>query len=152
MSKITVGGATRQQSVFIGLKEADKRCRLVAVHDGARPFVTVREIEDAILGAVGCAVVVATKVSETIKTVDGSGFVCGTPQRERLWAAKTPQIIPADILLKAYEKADAHGFTATDDASLVEFLGYPVKVIEGSVNNIKITTDRDLIVSNITIY
>jgi 2-C-methyl-D-erythritol 4-phosphate cytidylyltransferase len=87
---------------------------------------------------------VAVPVKDTIKEVSEAGFVLNTGDRSQLWAAQTPQTFKYHLIKEAYEKAKAEGFSATDDASLVERLGHPVKIVEGSYENIKVTTPEDL--------
>lgn len=147
--KIADGGKTRQDSVYNGLIAADKRCSLVLVHDGARPFVTQREIKAVVAAAENCAAVVGTRVNDTIKLVGEGGIVETTPDRKRLWAVQTPQAIPHNIFVDAYKKARETGFCATDDVSLAERFGCHVKVIEGGADNIKITTQRDLLLAKL---
>lgn len=145
VSKIIAGGSHRQESVYIGLKEIDPYTNIVVVHDGARPLVLVEDIENSIYECMdNGAAVIGTKVKETMKVVDPEGFIAGTPDRETLWAARTPQTFNYDLILKAHQMAAEEGFTAWDDAGLVERLGYKVKMIEGSHQNIKVTTVEDI--------
>ena len=140
------GGDTRQDSVFNGLRLLPGETEFVIVHDGARPFVT-GEIIDACLGAAvqyGAAVV-AVPVNDTIKIADTNGFIVDTPIRSELWAVQTPQSFRKDLLLEAHQHARRTGLHATDDAALVEKLGFRVKLIAGSHRNLKITTEEDLI-------
>lgn len=143
---IIEGGAERQDSVYNGLKAVNKETSIVLVHDGARPFVTRRIIEESINTAKnGGACIAAVPVKDTIKIVDTNMRVDHTPKRERLWAVQTPQTFKYDLLLKAYRELDQRSIKVTDDAMLVEKLGYDIKVIEGDYENIKITTPDDLI-------
>ncbi|GAB7387322.1 2-C-methyl-D-erythritol 4-phosphate cytidylyltransferase [Bacillaceae bacterium] len=146
LEKVTlaVGGNERQHSVYAGLnalREAD----VVLVHDGARPFVRVRDIERLLAAlATSEAAILAVPVKDTIKVVSGDRFVEETPARESLWAVQTPQAFRLSVLLEAHRRARREGFLGTDDASLVERLGVRVKVIEGDYENIKLTTPDDL--------
>lgn len=143
--KIAFGGKERQDSVYNGLKLLDERCRVVLIHDGARPFVSNEIIAKSIEEAKECkAVVVGVPVKDTIKVVDNNNNISQTPDRNTLWAVQTPQTFDYKILLKSYEDAFKERFYGTDDAMLVERIGYKVKMIEGSYNNIKITTQEDL--------
>lgn len=142
--KVTVGGETRQQSVYQGTLLLDSRCTTIAVHDAARPFVTPQEIEHTVAAANQCAAVLGIRVTDTIKFADAQGFVAQTPDRSLLWAVQTPQVLPLPIYKKAYQKATNEGFTATDDVSLAEYLGVPVRLVEGSSENFKITNNSDL--------
>jgi 2-C-methyl-D-erythritol 4-phosphate cytidylyltransferase len=116
------------------------------VHDGVRPFIS-----QALLKKTGQAMedsratIVAVPVKDTIKTVSQQKEVLTTPDRSTLWAIQTPQAFRRDLLEKAFEKAIDDGFYATDDAALVERLGERVTIVEGSYENIKITTPEDLV-------
>lgn len=144
--KVVEGGEERQDSVYNGLKVVNKDCNIVLIHDGARPFVTSSIIEESIniVKDVG-ACVVAVRVKDTIKVVDKNMEVDYTPNRDTLWAVQTPQTFKYKLILEAYEKLQANNIKVTDDAMLIEKLGRTVKIIEGSYENIKITTPGDLI-------
>jgi 2-C-methyl-D-erythritol 4-phosphate cytidylyltransferase len=141
VTELVPGGARRQDSVQQGLDQV-KDSRWVLIHDGVRPF-----IDDAVIAA-GIeaarehgAAVAAVPVKDTIKVVNAEHLVRNTPRRETLWAAQTPQVFRIDVIRAAYR--DAFG-DVTDDAMLLERLGQPVKVYQGSYENIKITTPEDL--------
>lgn len=143
--KVAHGGNERQDSVFNGIKMLKKECEVVLIHDGARPFVTDDIIKRSINKAnEHNAIVVGVKVKDTIKVVSDNGNIIDTPNRSYLWAVQTPQVFKYDIITKAYEDAYNNNYYGTDDAMLVERIGYNVKIIEGSYNNIKITTQEDL--------
>lgn len=143
--KIAYGGEERQDSVYNGIQKLDKNCEVVLVHDGARPFVTEKIINNSIQEAKKHnAVVVGVKVKDTIKVVGEEGNIVDTPNRKYLWSVQTPQVFKYDIITKAYENAYNENYYGTDDAMLVEKIGYDVKMIEGSYDNIKITTQEDL--------
>ncbi|MBO3445448.1 2-C-methyl-D-erythritol 4-phosphate cytidylyltransferase [Clostridium sp. CCUG 7971] len=143
--KIAFGGKERQDSVYNGLKMLDKDCKNVLVHDGARPFVSKEIIDNSIDAAKKYnAVVVGVPVKDTIKIVNKDNDIVDTPNRSVLWAVQTPQTFNYEILMKAYENAFESEFYGTDDAMLVERIGYKVKMIEGSYNNIKVTTPEDI--------
>ncbi|WP_270506613.1 2-C-methyl-D-erythritol 4-phosphate cytidylyltransferase [Paraclostridium sordellii] len=143
--KIAYGGEERQDSVYNGIQKLDKNCEVVLVHDGARPFVTEEIINNSIQEAKKHnAVVVGVKVKDTIKVVGEEGNIVDTPNRKYLWSVQTPQVFKYDIITKAYENAYNENYYGTDDAMLVEQIGYDVKMIEGSYDNIKITTQEDL--------
>ncbi|HHV83369.1 MAG TPA: 2-C-methyl-D-erythritol 4-phosphate cytidylyltransferase [Tepidanaerobacter syntrophicus] len=143
---IVEGGKERQDSVYNGLKALPKDADIVVIHDGVRPFIPVKIIENSIEAAAECdAVGVAVPVKDTIKVVDDKSVVKTTPDRKALWAIQTPQTFKYDVIMKAYEKAMEDGFYGTDDTVLVERMGLPVKIIEGSYENIKITTPEDII-------
>ncbi len=145
VTNIVEGGAERQDSVYKGLLAVNGLCHIVLIHDGARPFIRDKDIINSINGAIKHkACVIGTPVKDTIKTVDVDKDIIDTPNRNTLWAVQTPQSFDYDIILEAYQEAINNKITATDDSSLVEKLGYKVKIIEGSYSNIKITTPEDL--------
>ena len=147
--KIAYGGKERQNSVYNGLKMLDDKCDIVLVHDGARPFISKSLIDNCIEEAKNHnAVVVGVPVKDTIKVINEDNDIVDTPERSKLWAVQTPQTFNYDILVKSYEDAFENEFYGTDDAMLVERIGYKVKMIEGSYNNIKITTQEDLNIGN----
>ncbi len=141
------GGSERQFSVYNGLQYvADKiDDGIVVIHDGARPFLT-KEIVDALYERAlqTDAATTAVRVKDTIKRVR-SGVVIDTLDRELLWAAHTPQAFRLSLIMTAHQKAEEAGFIGTDDASLVEWLGHEVAVVEGDYFNIKLTTPEDLL-------
>ncbi|MFH1684455.1 MAG: 2-C-methyl-D-erythritol 4-phosphate cytidylyltransferase [Candidatus Margulisiibacteriota bacterium] len=148
LKKVIGGGKERQDSVYNGIKALPEDAEIVAIHDGARPFILPEIIEKAIEETKRSgAVVVGVPVKDTIKLVTSNGNrVTSTLNRNELWAAQTPQVFKKDIILKAFH--DGHGrYSVTDDAMLVEKLGIPVKMVMGSYQNIKITTPEDLIVA-----
>lgn len=142
---VVPGGATRQESVWAGLRHVSSDTEIVVVHDGARPLVDTQLIDAAIGGARDYgAVGVAVPVKDTIKVRDETGLVISTPPRGSLWAIQTPQAFRYELLLAAHTKAKASGYIGTDDCGLVEELGKPVRLIQGSYRNIKITTPEDI--------
>jgi 2-C-methyl-D-erythritol 4-phosphate cytidylyltransferase len=148
LAKVVPGGVTRADSVKRGLMAIRAAtAEIVAVHDGVRPLVTVDEIEQTVAASSrsGAAILVARTV-DTIKEVN-DGWVVKTLDRQRLRHALTPQCFRYDILRRAYENVDVHDPSLTDESSLVERLGQPVTIIEGSSRNIKITTAQDMIVA-----
>lgn len=142
------GGSQRQDSVRLGLEAIEEDIDIVLIHDGARPFVDL-SILDRLLDTVEKtqAAVVAVPATETIKVVSPRGLVVETPAREGLWHVQTPQAFDYSLILKAHRKAVADGIVTTDDATLVERLGIPVTVVQGSYRNIKITTPEDLVIA-----
>lgn len=141
--KITVGGGTRQESVWQGLKISEG-AEIVLVHDGVRPLVPKALISKVIEETKSWdAVVPALIAKDTIKWVE-DGFVVKTLTRECVFRAQTPQGFKFDLLKEAYLKAKKENIVATDDASLVERLGKKVKIIPGANQNIKITSTDDL--------
>ena len=148
VANLIAGGETRQDSVFKGLRALPSDTDFVIVHDGVRPFVT-DDIIDSCLDAAEewGAAVAAVPVKDTIKVADADGFIVDTPNRSRLWAVQTPQSFRKDLLLEAHQQARQTGLDATDDAVLVEQLGFRVKLIAGSHRNLKITTAEDLLIA-----
>jgi len=148
VKKVIKGGSTRQQSVSNGLKSLEESTRIVVIHDGARPFITVdilRRVVDKAkrYGAAICAI----PVQDTLKKVADNTQVESTSNRNSLWLVQTPQAFLSSLLLKAYEKALTDGYEGTDDSAVVERLPHPVKIVEGSPLNIKVTTPQDLILA-----
>ena len=141
---IVPGGPTRQESVWLALQAAPDDVGLVIVHDAVRPFIT-RGLIDAVVGAArrAGAAICALPVAETVKRVRGDE-VEATIDRTGLWTVQTPQAFRAALLREAHEKARRDGVMGTDDATLVERLGHPVKVVRGLEGNLKITTPEDL--------
>ncbi|MBI5682985.1 MAG: 2-C-methyl-D-erythritol 4-phosphate cytidylyltransferase [Deltaproteobacteria bacterium] len=143
---IIKGGKERQDSVRNGLDAVDDSYTIVIIHDGVRPFVSPSIINRSIESAEKTgASVVSVPVKDTIKEVS-DGYVVKTLKRGRLWAVQTPQTFKTEIIKHAHKKALEDGIYATDDSSLVERLGFRVEVVEGSYENIKITTPEDLII------
>ncbi len=145
IKKIASGGKERQDSVNNALnliKEAD----VVLIHDGVRPFVTDKLINSLISSLNGCdGVVPGVPLRDTIKEVGEDGIVLSTPKRERLFAVQTPQVFNREIIKRAYERAYIDKYYATDDAALLERIGGKVRIIRGSLFNIKITFPEDII-------
>lgn len=140
---VIAGGAQRQDSVSNALKFANG-FDIIAVHDGARPLVTAKIIEDTVRAAVKTgAAVCGVPPKDTVKEVS-SGRIKRTLPREALLSIQTPQAFRAELLLKAFERAKKDGFLGTDESSLVERLGSEVSYVAGSYENIKITTEDDL--------
>jgi 2-C-methyl-D-erythritol 4-phosphate cytidylyltransferase len=156
--KIVAGGKERYHSVALGLRAiADSSgtdlCDYVLIHDGARPFVNSDMIErgiEAVCRYQAC--VLGMPVKDTIKISDENGFAADTPNRNLVWQIQTPQIFSFPLIRKAYEqlleKEDElrrQGIVITDDAMVVElFSGQKVKLVEGSYENIKLTTPEDM--------
>jgi len=141
---ICVGGRRRQDSVLAGLDRLDE-WQWVVVHDGARPLVTTDLINRGLKAAMETgAAAAAVPVTDTIKVAGADRVVWHTPSRENLWAAQTPQVFRRDIIAEAYRQGKSN---VTDDASLVEQLGYPVKLYRGSYDNMKVSTPDDLVLA-----
>ena len=149
VTNIVRGGKERQDSVYNGILALNESTDIVLTHDGARPFVRVESIEAGIRGVIEYgACVIGVPVKDTMKVIDSLNVVHHTPKRDLLWAAQTPQCFWIDLLKKGYEMASDEGIIGTDDSSLVEKIGYPIKMIMGSYDNIKITTPEDLIIAD----
>ena len=141
---VVQGGSSRQESVKLGLLAFSKEVRLAAVHDGARPLVSVELIDKVIRAAHSYgAAAPAIPVKDTIKVFEG-GFIAATPDRSTLRAVQTPQVIDRDLLLGALEKAEQEGTDLTDDCSAVEHIGMRVRLVAGEERNLKVTTPLDL--------
>ena len=141
---VVVGGSDRPESVRAGLQALSKEMKLVAVHDGARPFVSWQVIDRAVRAAhTYGAAAPGVPVKDTVKVVQG-GVVRSTPERKTLQAIQTPQVFDVDLLGAALKKAALEKAAITDDCSAVERMGMSVKIVEGDERNIKITTPLDL--------
>lgn len=152
VTKIVTGGKERYHSVINGIKAVED-CDYLFIHDGARPFLDDGILERTYAGVqVNKACVAAMPVKDTIKISDEKGFAKETPKRNLVWTVQTPQVFDFALIKKAYEKLEQEeeslgrkGILVTDDAMVVEYLcDVPVKLIEGSYRNIKITTPEDL--------
>lgn len=149
VTNIVRGGKERQDSIYNGIMALNEKTDIVLTHDGARPFIRTESIEAGILGVIEYgACVIGVPVKDTIKVIDPNKVVHHTPKRDLLWAAQTPQCFWADLLKQGYEYAIDEGIVGTDDSSLVEKIGQPIKMIMGSYDNIKITTPEDLIIAD----
>jgi len=139
--RVVEGGTTRAESVrnaLAALPEVD----VIAVHDAARPLVTADVVARCIdIALAGEGAVAGCPAVDTVKQVDEEGRIVGTPDRSRLWYAHTPQVFPADMARRAYD-ADLAG--ATDDASLVERLGGPIRMVDAGGSNLKVTRVEDI--------
>lgn len=151
MSKVVAvvaGGRERQDSVKNGLDAIQGNAGLVIVHDAVRPFVTDQMIGRVVDAARACgAAATGVQVKDTVKATKDDRMIQSTVPRENLWLAQTPQAFRFDILKDAYRKAYEENFYGTDDAALVERTGQEVKMVEGSYDNIKITTREDMLIA-----
>ena len=144
--QVVPGGSRRQDSVRNGLL-ALSPCEMVMVHDGARPVVDAELLERGARAALEHgAAVSGVPVKDTIKRVGPDLVVEDTPERSRLWQAQTPQVFRYDLLMEAHRLQDGD---FTDDAAMVESLGHPVRMFEGSYENIKVTTSGDLLIAEV---
>jgi len=145
---ICVGGELRQDSVRNGLMHI-KDSEWIIIHDGARPFLTEKLIQDGVKAAqqTGAAIPVI-QVKDTIKVADNNEMVQNTLERKYLRAVQTPQVFRFDIITRAYSSTSR---MVTDDASLVEQAGFKVRMYPGDYNNIKVTTPEDLVLAEMMI-
>ena len=147
VDSIALGGKERQDSVYNGLKKAEGS-DIVLIHDGARPFVSKKIIDDGIRYAeIYGAAAPGVMPKDTIKVKNTEGFSVETPERSRLVAVQTPQIFNYDMILKCHEKVKENKLEVTDDTMVAELFGNDVYLYEGEYTNIKITTPEDLILA-----
>ena len=150
VAKIVAGGATRQDSVLCGIDALDDETDYVAIHDGARCLITPKMIKAVFDEAKrsGCASAGAP-VKNTIKQVDDNNRITDTPDRATLWQAQTPQIFKAGLYRAAAYYAQKNNFSATDDNSLLEYIGGKVTMVDCGYTNIKITTPEDIAIAKV---
>ncbi len=148
--RLVEGGATRQESVSRGLKALSSQADLLCIHDAARPLASPGLLDVLLEAAESCgAVIPVISFSDTVKEVDREGFVISTPVRDNLFLVQTPQVFWQEIIFDAHYYAGKQKIKATDDASLVEAIGKPVKTIPGEPANLKITSPRDLMLASL---
>ena len=143
--KVIRGGKTRMESALAGVSEARSGAKLIAIHDGARPFVTdevIRRTVDA--AAAYMSAVPVIRSTDTLKTIDKDGLIIGSVDREHTVRVQTPQVFNADLIKGALTKAVSDGLTLTDDCSAIEIMGIKTHTVDGDEDNIKLTTPRDL--------
>jgi len=142
--ELTAGGIERQDSVAAGLDRVDSTAELVLIHDAARPFVSHSCVVACLAAASGGAATLAVPVRDTVKEAGDDLTVVRTLDRRHLWLVQTPQVFAVELLRRAHELAQRGGYTATDDAALVERIGATVRIVPGETTNLKITTPDDL--------
>lgn len=148
ISAIVPGGSERQESVYNGLLNLNKKCEIVVIHDGARPFANETMLLESVQAATSYgAAIIAVPVKDTVKFADANLFVKETVKRDKLWSVQTPQVFKKDIIINSHEWAIKHKFIGTDDSILAEQIGISPKIITGSYSNIKITTKEDLLMA-----
>lgn len=144
---LVAGGSERADSVAAGLAAVHSDCRVILVHDGARPF-PARSVIDAVIAyaRAGEGAIAALPVTDTIKQADSDDptRIGATVPRARLWRAQTPQGFPRELLERAYARAGARASEATDEAALVEACGGTVRLVPDTIRNLKVTTPDDL--------
>ncbi len=153
---IVEGGKERYHSVYEGIKSLEEPYDYIYIHDGARPFITVENIEKLQQNVIEHkACVLGMPVKDTIKIANDLGFAHSTPNRSLVWSVQTPQVFAGDLICKSYaqlieseELLKQQGIQITDDAMVIEqFSEYSIKLVAGSYENIKITTPEDLIIA-----
>lgn len=148
LRSVIAGGASRQESSLIGFDAVNPKADFVAFHDGARCLVTDEVIKAVVSDAMKYgAAVAAEKAVDTVKIASDDGFVSDTPDRKKIWLAKTPQVFMANMYRAGAYMARKDGATVTDDAMLAERLGFKVKLTDCGHENIKITTQDDVSVA-----
>ena len=152
VSRILAGGTERQDSVRNGINALGRDHDIVVIHDAVRPFISEELLLSTILEASKeKAVTVGVPVKDTVKSIDGRGWITETLNRDNLWLTQTPQAFKRDVIIRAHEEAYKDNYYGTDDASLVERTGITVKMIRGSYDNIKITTKDDIMLAEVLI-
>ena len=141
---LSIGGKHRGESVSNGLEDLPPECKIVVIHDAARPLVTQETIGRVIDEArKGNGAVAALPLSDTLKRVESSGRIVETVDRIGLWRAQTPQAFPREVITRAHREARDADRVATDDSALCEQIGLPVVVVRGSERALKITEEND---------
>ena len=145
-SKVICGGTTRMESALAGVSEVKKRAKLIAIHDGARPLVSVELIENTVRAAAKYkAAVPAIKSVDTLKLAEDGETVTGSLDRELVLRVQTPQVFDADLIKGALTFAAEKKLPLTDDCSAVELMGVKARIVPGEEDNIKLTTPRDML-------
>ena len=145
-SKVICGGATRMESALAGVSEVKKKAKLIAIHDGARPLVSVELIENTVRAAAKYkAAVPAIKSVDTLKLAEDGETVTGSLDRELVLRVQTPQVFDADLIKGALTFAAEKKLPLTDDCSAVEQMGVKARIVPGEEDNIKLTTPRDML-------
>ena len=146
VEKIVIGGETRRDSVMRGLKSLPVSTSHVAIHDGARPLTLPEDINRTVeLAQKERAAMLAVRATDSVKRVR-DGFILGTLERDTLYLAQTPQVFQYDLIMEAHKSAPPDAIV-TDDSSVVELLGFKVRVVEPTRSNLKITVKEDLIMA-----
>ena len=144
-SRVIRGGKTRLESALIGVSNVSEKSTLIAIHDGARPFVTEKLIDRVVHAAkTHSAAAPAVTASDTVRLLNSKGAVTATPDRDLVALVQTPQVFLAELIKAALTRAMDKGFRVTDDCSAVEAMGYKVTIVAGEADNIKLTTTRDI--------
>jgi 2-C-methyl-D-erythritol 4-phosphate cytidylyltransferase len=142
---IVKGGKTRQESVKNAIEAVSAEAEYIAVHDGARPLIRIEDIDAVCRAAYECGgAVAAVKGVDTLKAIDDNMMIVSTIDREKCVQVRTPQVFKKEILVEAHKKASEDGFLGTDECMLAERCGCPIKVVETSRENVKITFPDDI--------
>lgn len=146
---LVAGGATRQESVYLGLKHLENEGvlnnSLCLIHDAARPLLHPNDLQQLIekMDETGQSALLAVQAKDTLKLSDTNSLVDHTVSRDNLWQAQTPQGGPGELCLKAHLEAETQGWVVTDDASILEQSGAPVHLVPSQHPNFKITQNQD---------
>lgn len=142
---VIAGGLTRRASVYNGIRKLDVKTDIVLIHDGARPLIRQEDIRKCINATMTHqACTLGVKSKDTIKTVNDSNIIESTLDRDRLYNIQTPQGFTYEIACQMHQNAEKEKLDVFDDCMLAERKGYDVYVVEGSYDNIKITTEEDV--------
>lgn len=143
--KLTSGGKNRHDSVLRGINTVTEHSKFIAVHDGARPFISQEQIHRVVEAAQEHrAAASATRITDTVKRSDSENFATEAICREHLWAMETPQIFSAELLKKAYHHVEKSGALVTDEVSALELINIKTYLVENLTPNLKITYPKDL--------
>jgi 2-C-methyl-D-erythritol 4-phosphate cytidylyltransferase len=146
---VLAGGKRRQNSVFNGILSIDDRDGIVIIHDGVRPLIRPEMISRCISKAKTTgACILGIPLQDTLKAVGGGNLIKRTIPREGLWIAQTPQAFHYQLIREAHESAAKAGVEATDDAALLERMDFPVSILQSTGENLKITTNEDLLMAD----
>ena len=148
--KVVEGGSTRQESARHGSDAVDAKAKYVAIHDAARCLITdemIARVCHSTFISRDRGAILAIKATDTVKIADKNAFIDSTPERKLLWQAQTPQVFPLNAYRAAAYIARDEDFEGTDDASLLEHIKFPVKLVEGSRENIKVTEPIDICIA-----
>ena len=148
ITQIITGGVERHLSVHAGLQAMNPACQIVAVHDGARPLISVAQVTRCIDAArTKAAVACARPMTETLKRCDNEGRIIDSIDRTNAWIMETPQVFQRDLLVRAYDAVLRDGLHVTDEVSAVQHLGESVFVVENFELNPKITFPADILLA-----
>lgn len=147
-ARVVEGGNTRTLSVYNGLKAISAKTEYIIIHDGARPFIDKENIMQCLnMGIERKAAILCTKTTDTIK-VSNNNIIEKTLDRASLWNAETPQCFEYNLIMDCFSKAIKTGLVFTDEASILEYYGIDVYIVENKKNNLKITNKIDLEIAN----